>query len=308
MKSRFTLFLLSTSGAPAWQFTFSKKLLTVISILCFLFLGLIGAGIYDYYNLKTAALYNQYLKNRLSDQGEKMALQQDQIRVFAGEIDNLKNDLLALNDFEKKIRIVAGLDEDEDMPQLFGIGGAVPEDLAPGADLSKKHSTLIRRMHEQVAEIDTALMVQQKGFASIIDHIGKQRNFLASRPSIRPTDGYISSPFGHRKSPFTGLPEFHSGLDIANREGTKILATADGTVTYAGSKGAIGKMVMINHGYGMATRYGHLSKILKKSGERVKRGETIAEMGNTGRSTGSHVHYEILLNGVPLDPTDHILN
>jgi murein DD-endopeptidase MepM/ murein hydrolase activator NlpD len=100
----------------------------------------------------------------------------------------------------------------------------------------------------------------------------------------------------------------HKGLDIAARKGTPILATADGIVTFAGKKGLLGKTIVIDHGHGMKTRYGHNHKLLKKRGDRVKRWEPIALMGSSGRSTGPHTHYEVHLNGVPVNPEKYILN
>jgi murein DD-endopeptidase MepM/ murein hydrolase activator NlpD len=97
-------------------------------------------------------------------------------------------------------------------------------------------------------------------------------------------------------------------LDIATRQGTPVDAPADGRVTFAGPKGLMGNMLTIQHGHGFVTRYGHLSKIFKKVGDKVKRGEVIAQVGNTGRSTGPHLHYEVLLSGVPVNPARYILN
>ncbi len=97
-------------------------------------------------------------------------------------------------------------------------------------------------------------------------------------------------------------------MDIANRKGTAILATANGIVSFAGKKGPMGNVVVIDHGHGMITRYAHLSEALKKQGDTVKRGDIIAQMGNSGRSTGPHLHYEVHLNGVPVNPVTYILN
>jgi murein DD-endopeptidase MepM/ murein hydrolase activator NlpD len=163
-------------------------------------------------------------------------------------------------------------------------------------------------MHVEINEIDQVSHTQESSFTTLFSQLEGKRNLLAATPSIRPVKGWISSRFGHRESPFTGRREFHRGLDIANRSGTPIIAPADGLVTYAGRKGLMGKMVTIDHGFGMVTRYGHLKKILKKKGKRVKRGETIALMGNTGRSTGPHVHYEVRLNGVAVNPMNYFLN
>ncbi len=166
----------------------------------------------------------------------------------------------------------------------------------------------MREMHQQVDELNTASQRQENSFGSLLDKLEGQRNLLASTPAIRPTDGWMTSRFGHRVSPFTGRKEFHKGLDIANRKGTAILATANGIVSYAGRKGPMGNVLVIDHGHGMITRYAHLSEALKKQGEKVKRGDIIAQMGNSGRSTGPHLHYEVHLNGVPVNPATYILN
>jgi murein DD-endopeptidase MepM/ murein hydrolase activator NlpD len=118
----------------------------------------------------------------------------------------------------------------------------------------------------------------------------------------------MTSRFGYRKSPFTGRRELHKGLDIASRKGTPILATANGVVTFAGKKGLLGLTIVIDHGHGMKTRYGHNHKLLKKRGDKVKRWEPVALMGSTGRSTGPHTHYEVHLNGIPVNPEKYILN
>ena len=124
----------------------------------------------------------------------------------------------------------------------------------------------------------------------------------------RPALGWPTSKFGYRHSPFTGKREFHKGLDIANRKGSPIVATADGIVTFTGRKGLLGEVLVVDHGHGIVTRYAHLDKIISKKGTRVERGQVIAHMGNSGRSTGPHLHYEVRLNGVPVNPTKYILN
>jgi murein DD-endopeptidase MepM/ murein hydrolase activator NlpD len=142
----------------------------------------------------------------------------------------------------------------------------------------------------------------------MLEDLEQRRNILACTPAIRPANGWMTSRFGHRNSPFTGRREFHKGIDIANRRGTPIVAPADGVVSQVKRKGLLGVVLTIDHGHGLVTRYGHIEKALKKRGDSVKRGEQIANMGNSGRSTGPHVHYEILLNGVPVNPEKYILN
>ncbi|MEC8957123.1 MAG: M23 family metallopeptidase, partial [Nitrospinota bacterium] len=144
-------------------------------------------------------------------------------------------------------------------------------------------------------------------FQELDNFFKNQKSLLSSTPSIWPARGWVTSGFGFRKSPFTGLREKHEGWDIAARAGSKVRATADGEVVVEGREYGYGNMVEVDHGYGVMTRYGHNSKHLVKVGDRVKRGQVIALVGNTGRSTGPHVHYEVLLHGVPVSPKNYIL-
>jgi murein DD-endopeptidase MepM/ murein hydrolase activator NlpD len=176
----------------------------------------------------------------------------------------------------------------------------------------EKHNSLMRDMHEQIDELDRASIHQQGEFESLLKSLEDQHNLLASTPAIRPISrgekSWVTSKFGFRQSPFTGQREFHRGYDISTREGTPIMSTADGVVIFVGRKGLLGNTVIIDHGHGMITRYGHCQKFLKKRGEKVKRWEPIAIVGDTGRSTGPHVHYEVRLNGIPVNPFKYILN
>ena len=135
-----------------------------------------------------------------------------------------------------------------------------------------------------------------------------QKDYLLSMPTLKPTNGWYTSGFGMRSSPYTGLPAMHEGLDIANHYGQTIISPAAGIVSFAGARPGYGKLITIDHGYGLQTQYGHISKFYVKEGDRVKRGQRISAIGNTGRSTGPHVHYEVRVNGIPVDPYFYILN
>jgi len=238
----------------------------------------------------------------------EVADQRAQIQAFAKKIGTLKSDIIALHEFEKKIRVIANVERPANQDAVFGIGGSMPENLDTKLPLTEKHNSLLRQMHAQVEHLHEASAVQKDAFEELHKYLESQKSLLASTPAIQPTTGWLSSGFGYRISPFTGLKEFHQGIDIATRMGTTIIAPADGTVTFTGTKGGLGKCMVIKHGYGMVTRYGHLKKYLVKRGTRVKRGDKIALVGNTGRSTAPHLHYEVHLNGIPVNPVKYILN
>lgn len=125
-------------------------------------------------------------------------------------------------------------------------------------------------------------------------------------PLIRLAAGLITSTFGYRLSSFPNRREFHQGLDIAAPKGTPVIAPADGIISFVGIKGLLGRIVVIDHGNGIITRYGHLYKALKKNGNHVKRGEIIARIGTSGRSTEYHLYYEVHVNGIPVNPEKYI--
>jgi murein DD-endopeptidase MepM/ murein hydrolase activator NlpD len=305
MRKKISFVVLSNSGSSIKQFTISA---TFLRLFVFAILISLGTFTYDYYTLKTAGIDTLERDIRIANQSDEITHQRKQIQEFAEEISALKTMLVDLNDFEKKIRIIANIEKPDEQDSLFGVGGSIPEDLDAQMPLTQKHNSLLRGMHEQVEQLNLATINQEQSFESLFKYLRDQQNLLASTPAVRPTPGWTTSRFGYRTSPFTNRREFHKGYDIANRLGTPITATADGVVSFTGPKGTLGKMVVIDHGHGMVTRYGHCHKILVKRGDAVKRGDTIALLGNTGRSTGPHVHYEVHLNGLPVNPEKYILD
>ena len=312
MRKKISFVILGSSGAPAKQICASKTSLRLFGLLLVLVFAGVGYIIYDYYNLKQTTSHLQNREIYISSQLEEIQNQRMQIQEFANDINLLKEKLLALNNFEKKIRIIANIEKNDGSENMFGVGGSIPEDLDADIPLKEKHNSLMRDMHEQIEQLSHASVNQAEGFESLLKSLEDQQNLLASTPAIRPVPNdvktWITSKFGYRISPFTQRREFHKGYDISGRQGTPVLATADGVVTFAGKKGLLGNLVVIDHGHGIITRYGHCEEFLKKRGDKVKRWEPIALMGNTGRSTGPHVHYEVHLNGIPVNPEKYILN
>ena len=305
MRKKISLVILSNSGSSVKQLTISTAFLRIAAIVCVISICFFG---YDYYQLKVTNSNSLNNLEKLTSASDEIMQQRQQIQEFAGEISELKSKLIALNNFEKKIRIIANIEKKDGQDGLFGVGGSIPEDLDTQIPLTQKHNSLLRDMHEQVDQLQAASINQNQGFETLFKYLNDQQNLLASTPAVRPCQGWTTSRFGYRKSPFTGRREFHKGLDIANRKGSPVIATADGVITFVGPKGLLGNVVRVDHGHGMVTRYGHLSKMLVKRGQAVKRGDKIALMGNSGRSTGPHLHYEVHLNGIPVNPHKYILN
>lgn len=159
----------------------------------------------------------------------------------------------------------------------------------------------------KVDSLTTQATKQEQSLQELQEYFQDQKSLLASAPSIWPAKGWVTSDFGHRLDPYTSERTMHKGLDIAAGFGAPVVAPADGTVVFAATEGGYGNVLVIDHGYNIKTRYGHLSEILVKAGQKVKRGDRVAATGNTGRSTGPHLHYEVRVNGIPENPRKFIL-
>jgi murein DD-endopeptidase MepM/ murein hydrolase activator NlpD len=275
--------------------------MVVAACISVLSVAAISFIVYDYFSLKQTLPSVRVLERQVTHQ-------RAQIQTFAEKIDTLKADMNALQEFEKKMRVVANIGHSAGQDAVFGIGGSMPEDLDASLPLTEKHNSLLRQMHDQVEHLHEATSAQKEAFEELYVYLQDRKSLLASTPTIRPTTGWTSSGFGYRISPFTGKREFHQGIDIATRMDTPVVAPADGIIKFVGRKGRLGRTMVIDHGNGMSTRYGHLNKYLAKRGTRVKRGDKIALVGNSGRSTAPHLHYEVHLNGLPVNPKKHILN
>jgi murein DD-endopeptidase MepM/ murein hydrolase activator NlpD len=255
----------------------------------------------DYYSVKTDIPRLALLQKENSRHQEQMASLTEKISI-------IQKKLTELNEFDKKLRTMVNLEPTRANPHFVGMGGSDPASSSSRAAAEKLNKKMVRSMHKSLDEIDAEISEQMIERTELISYLHKQKSLLASTPSIWPTKGWISSEFGYRLSPFTDEREFHKGMDICNRRGSPIIAPANGVVSSIETDAGYGKMLVINHGYGLVSRYAHLDKVLVKKGQSVERGQEIALVGNTGRTTGPHLHYEVHLNGVPVNPFRYILN
>ena len=190
-----------------------------------------------------------------------------------------------------------------------GVGGA------PRYDWLRqfKYEGLLSQTYSKLDQVERKLVMQSTSFDQVIDLVWSKEEWMAARPAIQPISMKdlvrYGSSFGMRMHPILGVVRPHEGIDLTAPRGTNIYATADGEVIEAGYRaGGFGKKVLIDHGYGFHTLYGHCSEVLVEPGQKVKRGEVIARVGSTGLSKSPHLHYEVHVNGRPVDPVDYYAN
>ncbi|MGH8492381.1 MAG: M23 family metallopeptidase [Moraxellaceae bacterium] len=224
----------------------------------------------------------------------------DQLKAMTARLVEMQARLVRLDALGEHLAESANLNTEEfDFKKKPPMGGPLTEELTVLGD----RPSVLLRLQELSAEIE-----QKEAQLTALDGLmGGQRvepkSYLANMP-VR--SGYVTSRYGYRSDPFTGRTTFHGGIDFAGPEGTHVFAVAPGIVTYAGAKTGYGNLVEISHGDGMSTRYAHASRVAVKVGDLVGKDQLVAYMGSTGRSTGSHLHYEVLRNEVHVDPASYI--
>ncbi|MGH9750722.1 MAG: M23 family metallopeptidase [Candidatus Polarisedimenticolia bacterium] len=233
----------------------------------------------------------------------RMGLENAELKKANEKFDESLADLRGrLADFENKAAKFAMMVGVEDLNAQQMAAGGSSFDLK---GLSPKASQAILE-----GEIDTLKErsgALQDSFRVLDVAFQKQSLLLSSTPSIYPVRGLLGNGYGWRRDPFTGMRDFHQGLDLVAPLGTKVVAPADGIVTRTGPAGGFGVSIFIAHGYGLITRYGHLSNVNVRVGQRIKRGDVLGSVGSTGRSTGPHLHYEVLVHQRTVDPFKYIL-
>ena len=276
-------------------------------IVCLsLFTTLVGALVFAGYQLgRQQAEQNNLLtlENDIDQQKQLIEQARNEARAdidaLASRIGRIQAAILRLNALGEHLIEVAKLDPAEfDFDHAPAYGGPVEAEAQVGLDFDH----IMQDLDRQLASRENQL--------TLLEDILLNRQLTAeATPSGRPIrKGWTSSYFGKRTDPFTGKLAMHKGMDFAGKEGSEVIAVADGVVTWAGKRYGYGNLVEITHGNGYATRYGHNEKILVKLGQNVKKGQTISLMGSTGRSTGPHVHFEVLKNDRQINPARFVAN
>jgi murein DD-endopeptidase MepM/ murein hydrolase activator NlpD len=219
-------------------------------------------------------------------------------KAYEENAGQLQSKVLQLQSIVTKLGVMAGVEQSLPDPSIGGVGGLPRvETSAPSVDIASS----LKSLDQQVGSLTQKSSRLETFFQD-------QKQLLASTPSIWPVRGYLSEGFGKRTDPFTGLPDFHPGLDISTPRGTKITAPADGVVVFVGQKNGYGNAMVVDHGYGIVTRYGHLDGFNVRPGQRVRRGDVIGFVGSTGRSTAPHLHYEVWVDDQARNPIQFIID
>jgi len=245
------------------------------------------------------------LSASLSEQREAIAearrVADEQVGALAARVGQMHARLIRLDALGKRLTEVANLDRGEfDFDSAPAVGG-------PEVEAFVGEGPAVPSLDDLLASLDATIGDRSRQLAALETLILSRELARQVVPGGRPVEsGYISSFFGKRADPFTGESAFHAGIDFAGAPGTRVLAVADGVVSYAGRDRGYGKLVEITHGGGYVTRYAHNASVLVQPGQTVRRGDAIALMGSTGRSTGPHVHFEVLRDGRPVNPMSFV--
>lgn len=302
-EKNWTLLLLGDNPGGIRQFTLSRKALKSAVLL-------LAGSIVLVLSLAVFFLFNggaQLRARHLSKENQELS---QELERFQDRVAGLEQTLAQLSEEDGRVRVLAGLDAmDEDILEV-GIGGpglATMEANPLWATDSVLGKTAFAVEYD-LGALERRARLLAASLVEASDSLTAHRNLLLATPSILPAAGVLSSRFSNsRMHPISHQALPHEGIDISAPVGTPILAAANGTVTFAGWKSGLGYTVEIDHGYGYMTRYGHASKLLVSRGQRVVRGEVVANVGSTGLSTSPHLHYEVRIGGQAVNPMNYIL-
>ncbi|HPD55733.1 MAG TPA: M23 family metallopeptidase [Smithellaceae bacterium] len=295
----FTLMIIPRSSSTVKKITIPTYFARSLGLFFFVAFVVFLYFIYDYASIKRDKAELQRLRVETKEQAR-------QVKDLALKVDEFADRMEELRQFDKKIRILASYQTARDKKMPLGIGGAVSSDVRLKELLDSDNQKIVAEMRRNLSAMNEDANYREQSFNELLSFLREQKSILAATPSLWPVRGWVTSEFGMRESPFSSGVEFHNGIDIATRYGKEIIAPADGLVVEASNRAADGNYIKIDHGHGYATLYCHLSKFAVKEGMRVKRGDVIAYVGDTGRSTGSHLHYTVLVNNVSVNPRRYL--
>ena len=298
----YTLIVVPDHHSQVKRYRIQRRFLVQVAAGVLTLVALAIVGTWHYFQVARDAQENKNLRD------ENLVLR-GQLKTIRERVDHIGSTIDRVERFDQKLRALTLL-SDPQRNLAMGPTEADPTTKLPAGDTPAARlasSDNPRALSSRLEKLSSDASRQEQSLQELQAYFQDQKLLLASVPSIWPVRGFVTSDFGNRLDPYTADRVMHSGLDIANDFGKEVISPADGTVVFAGLEGGYGNVLVIDHGYGVKTRYGHLSRIAVKPGEHVKRGQLVAGIGNTGRSTGPHLHYEVRVNGVAQNPRKFIL-
>jgi len=255
--------------------------------------------VYDYASIKRDRAELTRLRKQTTEQAK-------QIDELAARVDEFSDRMEEFKQLDKKIRILAANQTGREKKIPLGIGGSNDDRIKLHELMDQDKEKLVSALRLNMSKLNKDAIETEQSFNELLKYLREQKSILAATPSIWPVKGWVTSEFGSRDNPFGSSFEFHKGIDIATRMGKEIMAPADGLVIEVAYQSDDGNIVRIDHGYGIVTSYSHMMKSVVKFGTRVKRGDLIGYVGDTGRSTGTHLHYAVYVNNVPVNPRKYL--
>ena len=297
MSDHFTLMIIPNRKSGVRKISIPKVFIRNILIASVVVIFATLYVVYDYASIKRDRAELARLRSQTKEQSQ-------QLHDLGLKIDEFSDRMEELRQVDRKLRVLA-YETGHGKKLQLGIGGPDNENRINNL-LNKDHDKIIAGMRKGIEKLNEDATEREKSFNELLVFLHEQKSILASTPSLWPVTGWITSEFGARQSPFRSGVEFHKGLDISTRFGKEIIAPADGLVVGSGYDSQDGNFLKIDHGHGFATAYLHLSRMAVKQGARVKKGQIIGYVGDTGRSTGSHLHYSVLVNNIQVNPRRYL--
>jgi len=311
-KSTYTIFILPDPTAKPYSFSIRRT--TCHYLVAFLLVSLVV--VFGFFMQSITVLQDV---SELGVLQEDNKAQRAQLQSVVKTVSNMKQKMARLAELDEKLRVMTDLSPRKGSVNILAQGGEEVDlgpppltiekiDLSPGWEKKIHPKAVIHTLKDELKRLSEQAEEEEKSLKELIETIAAIELRWAGTPSIWPVRGWVTSSFGPRISPFTGRRVMHNGLDIAARRGTRVTASADGIAYKVGVDNELGRGIFIRHGYGKTTIYGHLDRQVVSVGQEVKRGDVIGYVGSTGKSTGPHLHYEVRVNNVPVDPMRYIVN
>ena len=299
-KHKFIFQAESDRRVKQWHFSL-ERLLVRIGVLAVI----ASAAFYFSADWLTGILYN----TKLTEMQHNYSDLSSTVINLQNRVETLNSQMSIIEEKDQAVRTYADLPQIDESVRKLGIGGVLGNKNAKIDNLLPNFASTITSLELDIDALTRKVKLELSSYEDIYDKVQENSARIKSIPTIRPVNGgYLNDGFGYRIDPFDRVNRFHYGQDIAVNTGAPIHAPADGVVKIARYMGGFGKSVKINHGFGYTTFYAHLSKFNVKSGKRIKRGDIIGYSGNTGRSTGPHLHYEVHYYGKPQNPLDYFFS